>query len=155
MIEDAQGGLTPADKLARLRARQAAGGRVAMVGDGVNDAAVLAGADVSFAMAEGSALAQTRADFVLLQGGLSRIPQALELARATRAIMVQNLMWAALYNAGALPFAMLGWLTPGWAALGMCVSSLLVTLNALRLARWSPTTATTRAATLTHAASTA
>jgi Cu2+-exporting ATPase len=140
-IDDAQGGLMPADKLARVRARQAAGARVAMVGDGINDAAVLAGADVSFAMADGAALAQTRADFVLLHGGLSRIPQALALARATRAVMIQNLSWAVVYNASALPFAVLGWLTPGWAALGMCVSSLLVTLNALRLSRWAPVAA--------------
>jgi len=124
---------TPEDKLAYVRARQAAGEIVAMVGDGLNDAPVLAGADVSLALADGAALAQRAADFVVAGGALARIPQALALARRSRRIVRQNLAWAIGYNLLALPLAASGHVTPWMAALGMALSSLLVTLNALRL----------------------
>ncbi len=124
---------SPEDKLAYARARQAAGEIVAMVGDGLNDAPVLAGADVSLALADGAALAQRAADFVVTGGALRRIPQAIALARRTRRIVRQNLAWALGYNLLALPLAATGQVTPWIAAIGMAMSSLLVTLNALRL----------------------
>ncbi len=126
---------TPEDKLAYVRERQAAGEIVAMVGDGINDAPVLAGADVSLALADGAALAQRAADFVIGSGALRRIPQAIALARRSRRIVRQNLGWAIGYNLLALPLAACGLVTPWIAAVGMALSSLLVTLNALRLTR--------------------
>jgi P-type Cu2+ transporter len=126
---------TPEDKLAYVRERQAAGEIVAMVGDGINDAPVLAGADVSLALADGAALAQRAADFVICGGALRRIPQAVALARRSRRIVGQNLGWAIGYNLLALPLAASGHVTPWIAAIGMALSSLLVTLNALRLTR--------------------
>ena len=129
---------SPQDKLTRVRALQAQGQCVAMLGDGINDAPVLAGADVSFAMAGGAALAHRAADFVIAGESLRRLPQSIALARATRRIIRQNLAWAIGYNLVALPFAAMGWVAPWLAALGMALSSLLVTLNALRLARAHP-----------------
>ena len=126
---------TPEQKLGHVRALQRDGHRVAMVGDGINDAPVLAGADVSLAMGEGAALAQRAADFVVTSGRLARLPQAIGIARRTRRVIRQNLAWAAAYNLLALPLAATGHVTPWMAALGMALSSLLVTLNALRLAK--------------------
>ena len=126
---------SPEDKLAHVRALQAQGTAVAMVGDGINDAPVLAGADVSLALADGAAVAQRAADLVVTGRRLDAVPRAIALARRTRRIVRQNLAWALAYNAVALPLAATGQVTPWMAALGMAGSSLLVTLNALRLAR--------------------
>jgi Cu2+-exporting ATPase len=125
---------TPEQKLAFVRGLQAQGRRVAMVGDGLNDAPVLAGADVSLAVADGAALAQRAADLVATHPSLMRIPDAIVLARRTRKIIRQNLTWALGYNVLALPLAAAGLVTPWLAALGMAASSLAVTINALRLA---------------------
>lgn len=129
---------TPEEKLARIRALQAQGRCVLMVGDGINDAPVLAGADVSVALHSGAALAHAAADFVLTAQRLVRVPQAVELARRTRATIRQNLAWALGYNLVAVCAAAAGLVAPWLAALGMAASSLGVTLNALRLARVVP-----------------
>ncbi|OEC36373.1 Cu2+-exporting ATPase [Pseudomonas cuatrocienegasensis] len=134
-IKQAYGGMTPDDKLAHLRNLHAQGRRVLMLGDGVNDVPVLAGADISVAMGSATDLAKTSADAVLLSNRLDSLVQAFAMARRTRRIIIENLAWASLYNGLVLPFAALGWITPIWAAFGMSVSSLLVVLNALRLTR--------------------
>jgi P-type Cu2+ transporter len=132
-IEHARGGCTPQDKLTLLQAEQQRGKKVAMVGDGLNDGPVLAGADVSFAVGKAVPLAQAQADFVVLGEDLARVAQSLGLARRTLRIVRQNLWWAALYNAICVPLAIVGWM-PAWlAGLGMASSSLVVVLNALRL----------------------
>ena len=134
-IETSAARQSPEAKLATMRRLQSAGHRVLAVGDGINDGPVLAGADVSIAMAAGAPLAQRAADLVLTGQSLARIPEAIELARRSRRIIRQNLAWAVAYNLLALPFAALGLVGPGLAALGMAASSLLVTANALRLGR--------------------
>ncbi|MBK3869795.1 cadmium-translocating P-type ATPase [Pseudomonas stutzeri] len=134
-IDQAEGGMTPAAKLARLQALQAQGHRVLMLGDGVNDVPILAAADISVAMGSATDLAKTSADAVLLSNRLGSLAQAFVVARRSRRIIIENLAWASLYNGLILPFAAIGWVTPLWAALGMSISSLLVVLNALRLTR--------------------
>jgi Cu2+-exporting ATPase len=134
-LRSAQGGATPEDKLAAMAGMQARGHRVLMVGDGVNDGPVLARADVSFALAHGSALAQQRADFIVLGSRLAEVPAARLLAIRTVRVMRQNLGWALAYNAACVPLALAGLLPPWLAGAGMALSSLAVILNALRLSR--------------------
>ena len=106
-----------------------------MIGDGMNDAAVLRTADVSFAMGSGAALAQSHADAVLLSGGLMSLRHAASTADVCMRVIRQNLAWATLYNLAAIPAAAMGMLSPWMAGLGMSASSALVVLNALRLQR--------------------
>jgi Cu2+-exporting ATPase len=132
-ISFARGGQSPTDKLEFLRELQSQGQTVAMVGDGLNDGPVLAGAHVAFAFGKSVPLAQSKADFVVMGDKLMRVVSTLNLARRTRAVVHQNLWWALLYNAACVPLAVMGYL-PAWAAgLGMAASSIFVVLNALRL----------------------
>ena len=130
-----RGGASPEDKLAHVAALQACGHRVLMIGDGINDAPVLARAQVSVAMGQGADLAKSRADALLVSDRLGAITTALGLARRTRRVARQNLAWSALYNAACVPMALVGWLPPWAAGLGMATSSLLVVANAARLGR--------------------
>ncbi len=132
-IGDWQAGLTPEGKLTALRDMQQRGDVVAMVGDGINDAPVLAGAQVSFAMGNGTQMARASGDIVLLGESLQEIEHALATGRFTVSVVRQNFTWALVYNAVALPFAATGLIAPWMAAIGMSVSSLIVILNALRL----------------------
>lgn len=141
-IDEARGGLQPDDKLAVLQQLHRQGRKVLMLGDGVNDVPVLAAADISIAMGSATDLAKTSADAVLLSNRLHALTQAFGLARRTRRVILQNMLWAGLYNGLMLPFAALGWITPLWAAVGMSISSLTVVVNALRLTRM-PSTADT------------
>ena len=126
---------TPERKLAALRDEQARGQVVVMVGDGVNDAPVLAQADVSFALAQGARIAHGAADAVLLSGRIGDVAAALLLARRSLRVMRQNLAWAALYNIACVPLALIGWLPPWAAGLGMAASSVFVVVNGMRLSR--------------------
>lgn len=126
---------SPQSKLQAIRTLQQQGLHVGMVGDGLNDGPVLAGANVSFAFGRAVPLAQARADFVVLGDNLELIQQTVTLARKTLRIVRQNLWGSAFYNLTSIPLAMMGWM-PAWlAGLGMALSSLLVVLNAARLAR--------------------
>jgi Cu2+-exporting ATPase len=137
-IDSAHGGCSPQHKLQALQVLQAQGHKVAMVGDGLNDGPVLAGADVSFALGQAVPLAQSKSDFVLMGGQLDVLVSTVLRSRQTMRIVRQNLWWSAAYNAACVPLALMGWL-PAWAAgLGMALSSLLVVLNALRLAQALP-----------------
>jgi Cu2+-exporting ATPase len=134
-IDEALGGQLPQDKLDYVRGLQAEGNVVAMVGDGINDAAVLRGADVSFAMGGGAALAQLNADCVLLGDGLAPLADAADTAQRTLAVIRQNLTWATVYNLVAIPAAACGLLNPWLSGIGMAASSALVVANAMRLRR--------------------
>jgi len=129
----ASANLTADGKLALVRALRAEGHQVVMVGDGVNDAPVLAAADVSVAIAAGTELAKVSADLILLGERLSPLAGAVETSRRLLRIIRQNLAWAVLYNLTAVPLAASGFIEPWMAALGMSGSSLLVVLNAMRL----------------------
>jgi Cu2+-exporting ATPase len=126
---------TPARKREYVESLQRRGRVVAMVGDGINDAPVLAQADASLAMGGGARLAQLRADAVIASGDLSALPRAVAHARRALRIIGQNIAWAFAYNVLVLPLALAGALSPWAAALGMSGSSLVVVLNALRLER--------------------
>lgn len=130
-----RGGVSPEGKLARMTELQAAGHKVLMLGDGLNDAPVLARAHVAVAMGQGADLAKARADALLMNGRLAVLADALPLARRTRRVVRQNLAWAAAYNAACVPLALVGWLPPWAAGLGMALSSAFVIANAARLGR--------------------
>jgi len=133
---------TPEEKLRVMSAAQQAGEPVAVVGDGINDAPVLAKADVSVALDQGSALAQSQADLIILNGRLTGLPEAVAHSRFAMRIVRQNLAWAAIYNFACIPLALMGLLPPWAAGLGMALSSLGVVLNSLRLGttRWKSST---------------
>lgn len=126
---------TPADKLARLAELRATGAHVVAIGDGVNDAPVLAGADVAVAIGGGSELAQASSDVVLARPRLAALPETLAVARETMTVLRQNQRWALVYNLTVVPFGALGFVPPWLAALGMSASSLVVVLNAMRIGR--------------------
>jgi Cu2+-exporting ATPase len=126
---------TPESKRELVARLQDSGRIVAMMGDGMNDAPVIAQADVSIALADGNALAQARADLVVLSSRLSAVSHAFGAARRGMGIVRENLAWAFGYNVAVIPLAALGYVTPAVAAVGMAASSLLVVANALRAAR--------------------
>ena len=132
-VQEKYAGLSPNGKLELMKSFQKQGKRVAMFGDGINDAPVLAGADLSIAMGSGTAIAKNSADLILLGDKLSRFIQAITIAKKTTRIIRQNLFWALGYNAIVLPLAMTGNIAPYVAAIGMSASSLIVVTNSLRL----------------------
>ncbi|WOQ11436.1 heavy metal translocating P-type ATPase [Aeromonas media] len=134
-VDELVKGVTPDGKLAYLKAQEAAGDISIMVGDGINDAPVLAGAHASFAMAGGTDLAKNSADAILLADDLSRLLTARTLALRTRRIIQENFAWSIGYNLLVLPLAASGWLPPYLAAAGMSLSSLIVVTNSMRLNR--------------------
>ncbi|MFM5811452.1 heavy metal translocating P-type ATPase [Aeromonas veronii] len=134
-VDELVKGVSPDGKLAYLKAREAQGDISIMVGDGINDAPVLAGAHTSFAMAGGTDLAKNSADAILLADDLSRLLEARVLAMRTRKIIIENFAWSIGYNLLVLPLAACGWLPPYLAAAGMSLSSLIVVTNSMRLNR--------------------
>ncbi len=135
-IDEFHAACSPQQKLAIIEAAQDKGERIVMVGDGINDAPVLAGADTSIAPAHGATLAQTSADIIMLGDSLAPLTTAVTMSVQTMRIVRQNLTWAIVYNTLALPLAALGHVPPWAAAIGMSASSLVVVLNALRLSRF-------------------
>jgi Cu+-exporting ATPase len=134
-IDEVHAGLDPAGKAELVRRLQAEGAKVAMVGDGINDAVALTAADVGIALASGTDVAVESADVTLVHGGIGAVARSLVLARKTRGTIKGNLFWAFAYNTGMLPVAGLGLLSPVLAAGAMALSSLSVSANALAL-RW-------------------
>ncbi|HKI73377.1 MAG TPA: heavy metal translocating P-type ATPase, partial [Pseudomonadales bacterium] len=132
-IEDVRPLMTPADKVAGVRALQAQGDRILMVGDGINDAAALAAASASISVSPADIVVQEAADATLLHADLRNIPLAIRFAHRVRSVIRQNIAWAVLYNIVVIPLAVAGLVEPWMAALGMSASSVAVVLNANRL----------------------
>jgi Cu+-exporting ATPase len=132
-IEEVIAGVLPAGKVQTIRELQAAGRVVAMVGDGVNDAAALAQSDLGLAMGTGTDVAIEASDLTLVRGDLRTVPEAIALSRRTLRTIEGNLFWAFAYNAAALPLAALGFLNPLISGAAMAFSSVFVVSNSLRL----------------------
>jgi Cu2+-exporting ATPase len=132
-IESVRADAAPQDKLRYVQALQQEGRVVAMIGDGINDAPVLAQAGVSIAMGDGAWMSQRQADAVLVSGRLGDLRAAFVTAARTLTIIRENLIWALAYNLIAVPLAAIGMVTPWMAGIGMSASSLVVILNSLRL----------------------
>lgn len=132
-IEEALGGQLPGDKMTHTQNMQRRGNRVMMVGDGINDIVALAGADLSVAMGDASELTKTNADCIMTSSNLLTLNTGFEVARLCKRIIRQNIAWALMYNGLAIPLAMMGWIPPYLAAIGMSLSSLIVVMNAWRL----------------------
>ena len=132
-IGECHGNMKPTDKLSQLNQWQQPGHRIAMFGDGINDAPVLASANVSIAFSNASDLAKVSSDFIILGDDSRALVSARNLAKRTRRNIMQNFGWALGYNALAIPFAAAGFIPPWGAAIGMSLSSLVVVVNALRL----------------------
>ena len=145
-ITNVRSGATPEEKLSYIRELQAQGESIIMVGDGVNDVPVLAGANVSIAMGNATDLAKTSADALLMASHLQRIADSITLSRTTRRVIRQNLTWSLTYNLTALPLAAAGIIPPYLAAIGMSASSLIVVMNALRLNKGAPKLQTSQTA---------
>ena len=136
-ISQFQAACNPNDKLLRLQALKEQGKKVLMVGDGLNDGPILASAHVSIAMGKGVPLTLAHADYVLLSGDISQIPQLIRHAKKTMTIIKQNIAWAIVYNLICIPLAFFGLITAWQAGLGMAISSIIVVANALRLTQFS------------------
>lgn len=132
-IKDALAEQTPQQKLAQINAYQKQAERIIMIGDGVNDAATLAGADVSFAVFNATPIANANADILLMNPKLNKIKHTIKTAQKTQRIIKQNIAWSLGYNFLSIPLAATGYITPWLAAIGMSLSSLLVILNAQRI----------------------